>query len=60
MSKEESVATIIMKQFPGLKIIEWYSVLGKRIDLYHKLALEIDEEGHMDRKKKKEKEERGN
>ena len=34
MSKEESMTTIIMKSFPGVKMIEQYTVLSKRIDLY--------------------------
>ena len=59
MSKEESVTAIIMKSFPGVKIIEQYSVLGKRIDLYlpdHQLAIEFDKKGHMEEKKEKERE----
>ena len=56
MSKEGSLTTIIMKSFPGIRMIEQYFVLGKRIDLYfldHKLAIEVDEKGHIDRKKRK-------
>ena len=36
--------------------MEQYFVLGKRIDLYlpdNKLAIEVDEKGHIDRKKRK-------
>ena len=29
MSKEESMTTIIMKSFPGIKMIEQYFLLGK-------------------------------
>ena len=57
MSKQGSVTTIIMKSFPSIKMIEKYFVLGSRIDLYlpdHKLAVEVDEKGHIDRKKEKE------
>ena len=52
MSKEESVTTVIMKSVPGVKMIEQYSVLAERINVYlpdHQLAIEIDEKGHMDR-----------
>ena len=55
MSKEEAVTTIIMKSFVGVKMIEQYPVLSKKIDLYipdHKLATEIDEKRHIDSKKK--------
>ena len=50
MYKEEPVTTIIMKSCSRVKLIEQYSFLGKRIDLYlpdHKLAIEIDEKDHM-------------
>ena len=46
MPKEGSMTTIIIKSFPGVKMIEQYFVLGKKIDLYlpdHKLAIEVDE-----------------
>ena len=52
MAKEQSVLTRIMKIFPVKKILLQHSVLGYRIDLYfseHKLAVEIDENGHKDR-----------
>ena len=55
MSKEEAVTTIIMKSFVGVKMIEQYPVLSKKIDLYipdHKLATEIDEKRHIDSKNK--------
>ena len=56
MSNEEVVTTIIMKSFLGVKMIEQYPVLSKRIDLYlpdHRLAIEIDEKRHMNSKKKR-------
>ena len=59
MSKEGSLTTIMMKSFPGIRMIEQHFVLGERIDLYlldHKLAIEVDEKGHIDRKKEKEEE----
>ena len=43
-----------MKSFAGAKIIEQYSVLDYKIDIYiyiylpdHQLAIEIDEKGHL-------------
>ena len=63
MYKEEPVTTIIMKSCSRVKLIEQYSFLGKRIDLYlpdHKLAIEIDEKDHMDRKEDKEEERKDN
>ena len=59
MYGKKSVTTITMKSFPGVKMIEQYSVLGKRINLSfsnHKLASEIDEKGHSCRYEKKKKE----
>ena len=56
MSREESVTTIIMKSFPSVKLIEQYSVLGKRIDLYipdHKLAIVVDEKGQKKKRKRR-------
>ena len=53
MPKEGSMTTIIIKSFPGVKMIEQYFVLGKKIDLYlpdHKLAIEVDEK--INQKKK--------
>ena len=50
------MTAIIIKSFPGIKMIEQYFILGKIIDLYlpdHKLAMEIDEKVHTDQKKKK-------
>ena len=61
--KEEPVTTIMTKSFPRVKLIEQYSFLGKRIDLYlpdHKLAIEVDEKDHMDRKEDKEEERKDN
>ena len=47
------------KTFSNKEILQHYSVLNHYIDLYflkHKLAIEIDEKDHMDRKKEKEEE----
>ena len=57
------MTTIMTKSFPRVKLIEQYSFLGKRIDLYlpdHKLAIEVDEKDHMDRKEDKEEERKDN
>ena len=59
MSKEELIATILLNAFPGEKISKQHYVLIYFIDLYfqkHKLAKEIYEKGHMQRKKTKEEE----
>ena len=63
MYKEGRVTAIIMKSFTRVKLIEQYFFGGKRIDLYlpdHKLAIEIDEKDHMDRKEDKEEERKDN
>ena len=57
------MTTIMTKSFPSVKLIEQYSFLGKRIDLYlpdHKLVIEVDEKDHMDRKEDKEEERKDN
>ena len=57
MSREGVVIMIILKPFSDIKMIEQYLVLGKRPDMYlpdHILAVEIDEKGNIDRKKKEE------
>ena len=59
MTKEQSVIAIIMKSFPNEKTSLQHNILGCFINLYcpkHKLAIEINEEGHTDRPKSKEKE----
>ena len=59
MTKEESVLLKIMKAFAKEEIKLQHSVLNYYIDLYfpeHRLAVEIDEKGHLDRNKNKEKE----
>ena len=46
-----------MKSFPGVEMIEQYSVLDYKIDLYlpvHKLEIEIDKKGHLDKDEKEE------
>ena len=46
--------TKIIKVFASEEILLQHYVLGKRIELYfpkHKLAIEVNEEGHKDRKK---------
>ena len=56
------MTAIIIKSFPGIKRKNDKAVFcfrKKKIDLYlpgHKLGIEIDEKGHMDRKKRKEEE----
>ena len=59
MSKAEQMTPIIIKSFPGVKMVDQYFVLSKRIDLYlpdQKLNIEVNEKGHIDRKKEKEEE----
>ena len=59
MSKEESITTKISKLFKKSKIRLQHNVLNYYIDLYfveHKLAVEIDEKGHLDRKEEEEQE----
>ena len=56
INKEQSVSTKIMKLFAKEKILLQYFILNYKIDLYfprHKLAIEVDEKGHNDGKKKK-------
>ena len=60
LNNEQSVVLRILKSFPGTKMTRQYFVLNNkyRIDLYlpdYRLAIEIDEKGHMDRSKTKEK-----
>ena len=50
--EEQSILTKIRSIFPNENIIFQYHVLNNRIDAYlpkHKLAIEIDELGHVDR-----------
>ena len=57
--RKGSMTTIIMKSSPGVKMIEQYFILGKSVNLYlpdHKLAIEVNEKGNIDRKKEKEEE----
>ena len=52
MTQEQSILTKIRYIFPNETIILQYHVLNYRIDAYlpkHKLAIEIDELGHVDR-----------
>ena len=58
MCKEESVTRKITKVFSNGKILLQHSVLNYQIDWYfsqQKLALEVDEKGHIDRDTKKRK-----
>ena len=51
MDCRTSALTRIMSWFEGLNTQTQFNVLGNRIDLYfhdHKLAIEIDENGHSD------------
>ena len=59
LPKQYSTKSNIKKMFPNETIEEQYKVLGEVIDLaflMHKLGFELDENGHMDRSKAKEKE----
>ena len=52
MTQEQSVLAKIKSAFSTEEIIFQHSVLGYRIDVYflkHKLAIEVDEQGHEDR-----------
>ena len=52
MTQEQSVLTKIKSAFSTEEIIFQHSVLGYRIDVYflkHKLAIEVDELGHVNR-----------
>ena len=58
MCKEESVTIKIIHLFSNEKILQQHSVLNYQSDLYfseHKLAIEADEKGHIDRDEKKKK-----
>ena len=58
MCKEESVTIKIIQVFSNEKILQQHSVLNYQIDLYfseHKLAIEADGKGHIDRDEKKKK-----
>ena len=49
MSKEELMTKMIIKSFPGVKVIKRCFAFGYRTDLYFansKLATEIDEKRH--------------
>ena len=57
MTKEESITTKILKLFKKEKIRLEHKVLQYYIDLYfieYKLAVEIDERGHLHRREKEE------
>ena len=52
LTKEQSIGSKIIKAFPNEKIKEQFFVLNEKIDFYsprHKLAIEVDELGHLDR-----------
>ena len=52
MTQEQSVLSKIVTLFAAEKIILQHNVLGYRIDAYfskHKLAIEVDEQGHSGR-----------
>ena len=52
LTKEQSIGSKIMKVLPGEEIIKQYFILNERIDFYlpkPKLAIEVDELGHLDR-----------
>ena len=52
MTMEQSILTKINSAFSTEEIIFQHNVLGYRIDecfLKHKLAIEVDEQGHQDR-----------
>ena len=56
INKEQSVLTKIMELFAKEEILLKHFVLNNKIDLYfprHKLAIENDEKGHNDRKKRR-------
>ena len=58
MSKEESVTKNVIKAFSNEQRRPQHSVLSYQIDLCfpkHKLAIEVDEKGHIDRDEKKKK-----
>ena len=51
-TKEQTVISEIKDAFEGENMQTQYSILGYRIDLYfhkYKLAVEVDELGHIDR-----------
>ena len=53
LTKKQSVLKSVMDTFEGENMQTQYSVIGYRIDLYfhdHKLAVEVDEKGHENRK----------
>ena len=59
MSKVESITTKISKLFKKEKVRLQHKVLNYYIDFYfleYKLAVEIDEKGHLDRKEEEEQE----
>ena len=52
MTQEQSILSKIGTSFASEKILLQHSVLGYRTDAYfpkHKLAIEVDEQGHNDR-----------
>ena len=59
MTKEQSIISKIMKVFAKEKMKLQHSILNYYIDLYfpeYRLAVEIDEKGHLDRNEEKEQE----
>ena len=55
LTKEQSIGSKIIKAFPNEKIKEQFFVLNEKIDFYfprHKLAIEVDKLGHLDRNDK--------
>ena len=52
LTKAQSIGSKIVKAFPNENIKEQFSVLNEKIDFYfprYKLAIEVDELGHLDR-----------
>ena len=51
MNKVKSATAIKVKAFSNERLLPQYSVLSNQINLFfpkHKLAIEIDEKGHID------------
>ena len=63
ITKEQIIINSIKDTFEGENMQTQYSVLGYKVDLYfheYKLAIEVDEIGHTNRKKDKKKERQTN
>ena len=61
MSKEEPVTKKVIKGFSNEQILPQHSVLSYQIDLYfpkHKLVIEVDGKGHIERDEKRKETER--